>query len=239
MKKIVVAPLLITALFLTGCSAQNAEDTNGTLPETSAPAPTESTVDPNEALEEVTQAIENDVVDIVQRSLTDFNSFNRTIDTTVAAIDSDGIAQIETGAFGDSIKIFDPERAKGKRALTVYFPDEPSPTVLIDSEDILSGARTFNGFYRIDLLINELDAIKSILDFDLSSPDGTTSAADYERMTTQNGFAFRSPAMEVDVVVTVEDGRVVKIVDTYDEGVITYEFDYDIAKYGKYFDIAN
>ncbi len=233
-KALLVAPLLVASLILTGCSNPNSSDLDATKPGENATQPNPGETD--QELQELTDPIGNDVIEIVQRSLSDFNSFNDTINNTIASIDKTGIAQIETGLYGNSVNVFDASRKIGERGITIYEQDSEDPIVLPMSEEILSSARTFNGFFRIDLLINELEAIKGILDFDLTSPNGTT-AADYENMTTQNGFIFQSPGMDAEVTVTVQNGKVVKIVDTYAEGTVTYEFDYNLDNYSEYFNI--
>lgn len=230
-----LASFLAVSLMVTGCTPGTVDANDSILPDTSVTEPSEGA----ESADELTTKIENDEADITQRSLTDFNALDATVKETVSAISAGGIAQIQTGLFGDSINIFDASRAVGKRGVTVYDQNDPAPIVLWISEETLSSARTFDGFYRIDLLINEIEAIKGILDFDLESPDGRTTAADYEKITTTNGFAFPSPAMNADVEVTVADGKISKIVEIYSDGTVTYEFDYDLKSYSKYFESAN
>lgn len=244
MKKLSALVPLVAVLIMTGCTSAPADETESKLTETSAPEPLvtgEETLEPTDAeiqeqLEELENFLEN--FEIVERSQTDLGLLSQTIKTTIFAIDSKGIAQIEVGLFGESIQVFDASRKVGKRALTVYDQSDPSPTVLWMSEEILGSARTFEGFYRIDMLITEIESIKNILDFDSTLPDGTT-AEDYENITTANGFAFRSPGtMAVDVIVTVVDGKITKIVDIYSDGNVTSVFDYNVANYDKYFAVA-
>lgn len=232
---LILTSLLAVSLVISGCASTPADEIDANLPDTSSTEPSVAETE----VEELTEKIENDNVEIVQRSLTDFNSLNATVAETIADIDKNGIAQIEAGLFGDSINVFDASRQVGKRGLTVYDQNDPAPIVLWMSEDMLSSARTFDGFYRIDMLISEIEAIKGILDFDLSSPDGSTTAADYERITTANGFAFSSPgSVKIEVEVTVVNGKISKIVDTHIDGTVTYEFDYNMDNYSKYFELA-
>jgi major membrane immunogen (membrane-anchored lipoprotein) len=232
-KPLLVAPLLVVSLLLVGCSNPSTEDIEGSKPGENTNQTTGETPE-----EEFTDPIGNDIVEIVPRSLSDFNSFYETINSTIASIDKTGIAQTETGLYGDSVNVFDASRKAEERGITIYEKDSDDPIVLPMSEEILSSARTFNGFFRIDLLINELDAIKGILDFDLTSPNGAT-AADYENMTTANGFIYQSPGMDAEVSVTVKNGKIVKIVDTYSEGSVIYEFDYNLDNYSDYFEKLN
>jgi hypothetical protein len=232
MKYSLISLFAVSALILSGCSSTISDTSNPDVPIIVDESPT---AEPGE--NELTPKQNNSQVEIEQRLITDLNALYSTVEKSMSQVNSIGFVQSENILGTETVMVFDPARAKDKRALMIY-ENDPRQVFMLP-ETMIEAYSGNGGLFRLDMLKLEAQIIENILTYDLPAQgELIPSAAAYEKLLDSNSnFTFISPLFAVEVTVFLNaEGLVSKILEKQVDGVYTYEFKYDTSEYSEDFD---
>jgi hypothetical protein len=242
-KHFLIAVAITSAFVLSGCSASTPTSPEAETPSVETPTDTPATDTPTtsapKAGEELTPKIENDVVDIPQRSVKDLNALDATIKATMAKINQTGLVQKEDSTYNTSVFVYDSTREVGEKGIIWFDLGDGKGGAAPMPEGMIASFSGNGGLFRIDSLLLDAITIRDMLTYNAPAQGSLPSAAAYEDISTQNGYELVSPIAGVPTKITLTDGLITKIEETEDDGSLsTYTFTFDVSEYAEFFDVA-